>query len=66
MYPRVLLWPLGPRALRVPIIGLTWREGLCPAHNPPSIGAFGANAGALGQREFKYPTPSMYPKAPQG
>ena len=46
---------LGPRALRVPIIGLTWCRGALPPHHPPppGIGAFGADAGALGPGPHK-------------
>ena len=41
------LGPLGPRALRVLVLGLTWWRGLCPLHTPPGDGASGAIAGAL-------------------
>ena len=39
--------PWGPRALRLPIMGLTWWGG-SPPTPAPGIGAFGADAGALG------------------
>ena len=32
----------------MPIIVLTWWGALCPPHTPPGIGAFGADAEALG------------------
>ena len=44
-----LLGALGPWALRVPIIGLRRRVGALPPPHPPGIGAFGADAGALGR-----------------
>ena len=45
-----LVRALGPQVLRVPIIRLRW-GGLPtppPPHTLPGIGAFGADAGALG------------------
>ena len=43
-----LFWTFDPRALRVPMIGLRRWGGALPPHTPPGIGAFGADAGALG------------------
>ena len=43
-----LLGPLGPWALRVPIIGLRRWGGLCSPHSSLADGAFGAIARALG------------------